>query len=133
MRPDGGPSSSPGTARFQKGVTLTFNECDFSIVVRTDRGGALTLGPYGEEDVIAAWRSLAEASGLPLLVEDAEGRLHQPYRQLGRLIIGEVSDGRHLKVLAGRRPRFLVRRKAARLPLRPLIHRERELATGASI
>jgi hypothetical protein len=97
-----------------------------------DRGGAtlLSLGPFGEEDVVAVWRSLGASSGLPLIIERADGTREMPYPQIGRLQLGAVRIRRRHGLLNGRRPRFLVRRKTGRLPLRPSVHREREIIGG---
>ena len=90
----------------------------------------LFFGPYGEEEVVARWRALGAASGLPLALPGVDGGVELPYPQLGRLQLGRVRDRRRLVVLTSRRPRFLRKRKLARLPVRPLVHREREIAIG---
>ena len=113
------------------GIVLGFAQGAFRIHV-VDRDGDIQvpLGPYGEEDVIAEWRRLAAASGLPLLYVAPDGSLRQVHSQIGRLRLGEKRDGRRLAVLSGRRPRFLVRRKPSRLPVRPRIVAGHELARG---
>lgn len=102
------------------------------IAVVGDAGTVLMeLGPYPEEDVVAVWRSLAAASGLPMLMEQPEGGFAPAYPQLGRLAVGAVAERRRrLAVLSGRRPRFLARRKPGAMPRRPVIFREPELAGG---
>lgn len=113
------------------GLRLTFEGGSFWIKVSDHEGADLvSLGPYPESEVIAIWRALAAASGLPLLVSGPDGTLHRPYPQIGRLVLGERPDRRRLKILGGRRPRFLTRRKPGAFPRRPLVHRERELAGG---
>lgn len=88
------------------------------------------LGPFDEEDVIAEWRRLGAASGLPLVVVGEAGEIAAPYPQIGPLKLGAVRLRRRHNLLNGRRPRFLSRRKVGRLPVRPLIHRgEPELAS----
>jgi hypothetical protein len=67
---------------------------------------------------------------LPLTIQGRDGELHQPVEQIGLVQVGPVRIRRGKAVLAGRRPRFLVRRKPARLPRRPLVYREREIAGG---
>lgn len=103
----------------------------FSIAV-VDRAGKtlLKFGPFGDEDAVAIWRSLSASSGLPLLMVGLDGHVSQPFQQIGRLQLGPVRIRRGKAVLSGRRPRFLVRRKTARLPRRPLVYREREIAGG---
>ena len=90
----------------------------------------LSLGPFDEDEVVAIWRSLSAKSGLPLAVSQASGQIEWPFPQLGRLRIGAVQRRRRTPSLNGRRPRFLVRRKSARLSVRPLIYRECEMAAG---
>lgn len=113
------------------GLALDLVEGAFVVEVCTAaQEPPLVLGPYADEDVVAVWRQMAAASGLPLLLRGADGLLQQPYPQLGRLLVGERCERRRLKVLSGRRPRFLTKRRAASLPRRPRIHRETEIAAG---
>jgi hypothetical protein len=58
-----------------------------------------------DSDVIALWRAYGERLSLPLLVEDAEGRLQPVERLAGHGVRRQGSAVR------GRRPRFLVRRQ----------------------
>jgi hypothetical protein len=98
------------------------------IAVVDKQGNALLrLGPFAEEDVIAVWRALGASSGLPLMIQHEDGRLEQPYAQVGRVHLGPIRIRRRHGLLNGRRPRFLVRRKTTRFPQRPLVHREREM------
>ncbi|WP_375458759.1 DUF6101 family protein [uncultured Enterovirga sp.] len=119
-----------GAAR-PAGLALKLDGDAFRISVADAAGACLVeLGPYDEDEVVAVWRSLAASSGLPLLVPGVDGALDQAYPQMGRLVLGPRVDRRRLAVLSGRRPRFLVRRKPARLPRRPVIYREKEMAAG---
>lgn len=125
-----GTSELTGAA-VPRGLALDFVDGEFIIqVCPTDGAEPLRLGPYDYEDVVAVWRQMAAASGLPLLLPGPDGKLQQPYPQIGRLLIGARSDRRRLAVLSGRRPRFLAKRRVATLPRRPRIHRETELAQG---
>jgi hypothetical protein len=101
-------------------------------VAVVDRQGTalLELGPFPGEDAVAIWRSLAARSGLPLLIRGHDGRLHETAEQIGSIQLGPVRIRRGKALLTGRRPRFLVRRKTGRLPRRPLVYREREMAAG---
>ncbi len=101
----------------------------FEIAI-VDQAGvvAQTLGPYPDEDVVAVWRSIAAASGLPLMVQMPDGRLDTPYPQLGPLRLGATHPRRRHGLLNHRRPRFLTRRKPAALPVRPLVYREAALS-----
>jgi hypothetical protein len=93
----------------------------------------LVFGPFPEDDVVAVWRSLASQSGLPLMLQDAQGALQIPFPQIGAVQLGGIRIRRLYGLLKGRRPRFLVRRKPARLPRRPRIHCEREIIAGNRI
>ncbi len=127
----------PRAGRRAAGLALRLaepaGEEDWFEVAIVDEAGAVAqaLGPYPDEEVVAVWRALAGASGLPLLVQDPEGRLSAPYPQLGPLKLGATRMRRRVGALTGRRPRFLARRKCARLPVRPLVFREGSLSEGA--
>jgi hypothetical protein len=119
-----------GTSRPLAGVALELDEerDQFSIALIKQGGGvAAVLGPFDESDVVAVWRSLGAQSGLPLLLRRPDGSLHAPYPQVGRLALGAVRVRRRHGLLAGRRPRFLVRRKTGRLSARPTVLRGQEL------
>jgi hypothetical protein len=104
------------------------SDSEFELVLVQECGGqGIVIGRFGEEDIVAVWRSFAESSGLPMVLERCDGTLGQPYQQIGRLRVGQVRQRRRHGLLAGRRPRFLVRRKTARLPERPVVHRGREI------
>lgn len=98
------------------------------VVVAQDGREMMVLGPFGDEDAIAIWRSIGAASGLPLVIVGRDGRLHMAYDQIGPVLLGPVRMRRRFSPLSLRRPRFLIRRKSARLPRRPLVYREPELA-----
>lgn len=129
----GSPSGLFGTGGGDRptGLLLAHRGGEHRIVV-VDAGDRdlLSLGPFPEEDVVAIWRSIAELSGLQLVLPALGGGHDRPFPQLGRLIVGPNRPRRRLAVLNGRRPRFLVKRKFARLPARPHVHRGRELADG---
>lgn len=100
------------------------------VVLDRDNAPLLVLGPYEEEDVVAEWRKLAKASGLALKIQLPNGSVASPYPQVGRLLLGSTRQRRRHGLLSHRRPRFLTRRKTARFPSRPQVHREVELAGG---
>ncbi|KAA2236607.1 DUF6101 family protein [Salinarimonas soli] len=103
----------------------------FEIAIIDERGAvAQALGPYEDDDVVAVWRALADASGLPLLVQTPDGALSNPYPQIGPLKLGATRMRRRHGLLAHRRPRFLAHRKTAALPVRPLVFREPALSEG---
>jgi hypothetical protein len=103
------------------------SDSEFELVLVQEGGGqGIVIGRFGEEDIVAVWRSFAESSGLPMVLSVAT-HADQPYQQIGRLRVGQVRQRRRHGLPAGRRPRFLVRRKTARLPERPIVHRGREI------
>jgi len=89
----------------------------------------LGLGMFSDEDAVAVWRRAGADSGLPLLIGRTDGSYDMPYPQIGRLRLGEIRIRRRRGALNGRRPRFLTRRKTGRLPVRPAVHREREIVS----
>jgi len=114
------------------GIALAFadDEADacgedrFELLLIDAGGGVLArLGPFGEEDVVAQWRDCAAKTGLPRMIVREDGQVAEVTRQLGPLALGRSRQRRRVGLLNGRRPRFLVRRKTARLPARPQIHR----------
>jgi hypothetical protein len=107
-----------GNERFAVDVTDAYGET------------LLSLGMFSDEDVVAAWRRAGAASGLPLLVERADGGFATVFPQIGRVQLGQICIRRRHGLLNGRRPRFLTRRKTGRLPVRPAVHREHEIIAG---
>jgi hypothetical protein len=114
------------------GIALAFAADDaersgedrFDLLLVDDQGEvASRLGPFAEEDVVAIWRDLSTRTGLPRMIVREDGALSLVSRQIGRVALGTTRMRRRCGLLGGRRPRFLVRRKTGRLPVRPLIHR----------
>ena len=100
-------------------------------IVLAHRDAALAVplftAPNGV-DAIAQWRAWGHVLGLPLLVADADGSLRAPFRLGGIRIARPQARRRRGSPLKRRRPRILTRRRAARLPKAPRIHRaEREI------
>ncbi|MEZ5787864.1 MAG: DUF6101 family protein [Xanthobacteraceae bacterium] len=84
----------------------------------------LYYAPDGEE-AVAEWQLWARVLGLPLLIADADGTLHEPFRRLGALRIeGPQARRRRSSALKRRRPRILMRRKSGQLSDETAIHRE---------
>lgn len=103
-------------------------------LVLVDAGGQAALRfDAPEEEAVALWRALGAGTGAPLLLQDEEGRLETPFPQIGRLALGATRIRRRHGLLNGRRPRFLVRRKPARLPNRPQVFREPEIVGAGSL
>lgn len=84
---------------------------------------AMRLGPFAEEDVVAVWRDVSAKGGLARMLLREDGAVVPVSQQLGPVVLGKGRQRRRHAALSGRRPRFLVRRKTARLPARPCIHR----------
>ncbi|HJE24628.1 MAG TPA: DUF6101 family protein [Methylorubrum populi] len=114
------------------GVALAFadeaadacGEERFSLLL-VDAEGEVTmqLGPFAEEDIVALWRDVSAKGGLARMLRREDGAIVPVAHQVGRLVLGKGRQRRRHAALSGRRPRFLVRRKTARLPARPCIHR----------
>jgi hypothetical protein len=113
------------------GVALRLDERvqsgeDFEIAVVDDGAETImVLGRFGDDEVVAMWRELGATTGLPLVTQSEDGALQHPYPQVGRVQLGRVRIRRRHGLR--RRPRFLARRKTARLSRRPTVHREREI------
>ncbi|MCC5978465.1 MAG: hypothetical protein JJU21_10415 [Salinarimonas sp.] len=92
---------------------------------------ACRLGQFHEEEVVAIWRRMGADSGLALMLHNEDGSLLEPYPQVGAVQLGRTKHRRRHGLLRERRPRFLTRRKTGRSADRPLVHREREIFSGA--
>lgn len=102
----------------------------FAVVLsHTDRGLEVPLYEAADDcDVIAEWRRWAAMLGLPLLMEGLDGRLVVEEQKIGEVEVARPRPRRARSFLKTRRPRFLQRRRAARLPLVPFVHYgEREI------
>lgn len=95
----------------------------FQLALTAGDGRSVVIAVLDQDDAIAVWRDAGRASGLPLLLETSDGAVTEPYPQLGRLALGPTRIRRRHALLAGRRPRFLTRRKTGRLPERPVVIR----------
>jgi hypothetical protein len=80
------------------------------------------------EDVIAEWQLWARVLGLPLLVAEPGGTLHEPFRRIGAVRVGRPAPRRRRRnVLAARRPSILLRRRPGRRGNLPVHQGEREI------
>ncbi len=84
-----------------------------TIVFEAGREATPLLIAADDVDIIARWRRYAEDLGLPLLIEDQSGRILAPWAQMGRVVLGPRRQRRRSAALAGRRPSFPLRRRAA--------------------
>ena len=101
---------------------------DFELALVDEVGDTLMVfGRFDEDEVVAVWRDLGARTGFPLVTQCEDGAVQHPFPQVGRVRLGRIRIRRRHGLLSGRRPRFLGRRKTARLPRRPTVHREREI------
>lgn len=66
------------------------------------------------EDVAADWQAWGRTLNLPLLLIEQDGTVKTPLGRLGAMTIARAKPRRRHSFFAGRRPRFLTRRKAGR-------------------
>ncbi|MGO4172196.1 DUF6101 family protein [Bosea sp. TAF32] len=93
----------------------------FELALTAGDGRSIVVACADETDAVALWRDFGRASGLPLLLETADGAVSEPFPQIGRVALGPVRIRRRHGLLNGRRPRFLTRRKTGRLTELPNI------------
>ena len=81
------------------------------------------------DDVVAVWKSWGRVLGLPLLLAESDGKLHEPFPRLGGVGIAEPAPRRRRRSpLKRRRPSILLRRMPGRPVANPAVHRdEREI------
>ncbi|MBN9447816.1 MAG: hypothetical protein J0I67_13045, partial [Bosea sp.] len=96
-------------------------EARFQLALTAGDGRSVTIAVLDEDEAVATWRSFGRSSGLPLLLETSDGVVTEPFPQLGRVALGPVRIRRRYALLAGRRPRFLTRRKTGCFAERPVV------------
>jgi len=113
---------SPGEGGAPDLVTLTLEHRDRALSVPL-------YASHHRDDVAAEWQLWGRVLALPLLVATVEGGLRDPVKRIGLLAIGAVSPRRRRRsAVKARRPSIMLRRRAATLPSRPVVHRgEREI------
>src|SRR6187551_1982093 len=81
------------------------------------------------DDAMAQWKSWGRVLGVPLLVDDGDGSLREPFRRIGRLAVGQPAARRRRRAaIKWRRPSILMRRKPGRPSAHPNVYRgEREI------
>jgi hypothetical protein len=94
------------------------------------RGERVLVADAAEECAVALWRRMAGDLGQQLLIEIPGGSVASLSEQIGLVQNGERHERRRVAALTKRRPWFLKRRKAARLPERPVMVRGREIPRG---
>ena len=96
------------------------------------RDSALTVPLFvadeGDEAMVE-WKSWSRVLGVPLLVDDGDGALREPFRRIGQLGVGAVLPRKKRRAaIRWRRPSILMRRKPGRPATEPAVHRrEREI------
>jgi len=81
------------------------------------------------DDIVAEWQIWGRVLGLPLLVGDTDGTMHEAFARIGQLQIAAPTWRRRRRsAIARRRPSRLLRRQAGRARGIPVIRRgEREI------
>ena len=93
---------------------------------------ALSLTLYRADDssdIVAEWQAWARVLGLPLLVEEADGCLREPFARIGALrVAAPIRRRRRHGALTRRRPTQPLRRQVGRSIAATAVHRgEREI------
>jgi Family of unknown function (DUF6101) len=101
-------------------------------VVLEHKDPALSLPLYSATDgtdIVAEWQSWARVLELPLLVEEPDGGLREPFARIGALRVGTVRARRRKRsALRRRRPTLPLRRRPGVASKTPFVHRgEREI------
>jgi hypothetical protein len=81
------------------------------------------------DDATAQWKCWGRVLGVPLLVDEGDGALREPFRRIGRIGLGKPAPRRRRRAaIRWRRPSILMRRKPGRPAAVPTVHRgEREI------
>jgi hypothetical protein len=126
--PGRAPSAGGRSFPQAKPCGVAIKACDddrFALVVIHPARPPEVVGIYSSEDIIAAWQAHGAKTNLPLLLHNGSG-FELLYEKIGAVRLGAITIRRRHALLAGRRPRFLVRRKPSRMPERPVIWRRRD-------
>ena len=102
----------------------------FEVFLTAGDGRDLVIAVLDEDDAVACWRNAGKATGLPLLMQAADGTTSTPYPQIGPVALGAFHIRRQHSFLRHRRPRFLVRRKIGRATLETIAISGHELTRG---
>ncbi len=105
-------SSYRGVSVRMEATATTGNVRVFVELLHKDPALTLLLTVGDEpEDVAADWQAWGRTLKLPLLVIGQDGSVSEPLGDLGGVITGPPRPRRRYSFFAGRRPRFLTRRK----------------------
>ena len=76
------------------------------------------------DDIVAEWQLWGRVLGLPLLISDTDGAMHEAFARIGPLRIAAPTWRRRRRsAIARRRPSRLLRRRAGRTGGAALVHR----------
>jgi len=120
-----------------RGVTLRMlppegDEPAAVAVMLEHRDSALTVPLFvadeGDEAMVE-WKSWGRVLGVPLLVDDGDGALREPFQRLGQLGVGPAAPRKKRRAaIRWRRPSILMRRKPGRPAAKQSVHHgEREI------
>ena len=74
---------------------------------------------------MAEWKSWSRVLGVPLLVDDGDGTVREPFQRLGQLNVGPaLARKKRRAAIRWRRPSILMRRKPGRPMADASVHRE---------
>jgi Family of unknown function (DUF6101) len=120
-----------------RGVTLKTlppdgNEPAAVVVMLEHRDSALSVPLFVAErgdEAMAEWKCWSRVLGVPLLVDDGEGALREPFQRFGQLDVGPAAPRKKRRAaIRWRRPSILMRRKPGRSMISATVHRdEREI------
>ena len=101
-------------------------------VVLEHRDAGLSTELFASDDgdeILTEWQTWGRVLGLPLLVVERDGELHEPFQRLGAVRVDAVAPRRRRRTaIRRRRPSILMRRRAGRMRENPTVHRdEREI------
>lgn len=83
----------------------------FEVFLTAGDGRDLVVALCDEDEAVAVWRGVGRSTLLPMLLQTLDGKLVEPYPQIGAVALGRHRYRRQHSFLRGRRPRFLTRRK----------------------
>lgn len=78
------------------------------------------------DDAVADWSAWGRMLRRPLLIEDADGCVREPFERLGGVLLRPVKARRVNRFFAERRPKMLCRRQVGGRPC-GVVHREDEI------
>ncbi len=77
------------------------------------------------DEAMAEWKSWSRVLGVPLLVDDGDGTVREPFQRLGQLNVGPaLARKKRRAAIRWRRPSILMRRKPGRPMADASVHRE---------